>query len=196
MTTKKTKPRAAKKVSAARRQSSALAKAGDFAALVERVVAIIEGARSRVVRTVNSEMVLSNWHIGREIVEYVQHGEPRAEYGAEVIEDLSRQLQSRVGRGYSTTNLKYFRLFYLYLRYRDRRPEIRHAARDQSGEPVLAGEFVTSLVTNSSGSGATRILHETGAECAEGFSSRLSWSHYRALLSVGNPTAHLLRDRG
>jgi hypothetical protein len=60
---------------------------------------IIEEARSRVLRTVNSEMVLLNWHIGREIVEYVQRGDPRAEYGEEVIEDLSKQLQSRVGRG-------------------------------------------------------------------------------------------------
>jgi len=50
-------------------------------------------------------MVLSNWHIGREIVEYVQRGEARAEYGKEVIEDLSRQLRTRVGRGYSTRNL-------------------------------------------------------------------------------------------
>ena len=67
-----------KRTSAARRQGNALAPTGDLAALVERVVAIIEDARSRVVRTVNSEMVLSYWHIGREIVEYVQRGESRA----------------------------------------------------------------------------------------------------------------------
>ncbi|HEX4419505.1 MAG TPA: DUF1016 N-terminal domain-containing protein, partial [Kofleriaceae bacterium] len=66
------------------------------------MVAIIDDARSRVVRTVNSEMVLSYWHIGREIVEYVQRGESRAEYGEQVIEDLSAQLLARVGRGYST----------------------------------------------------------------------------------------------
>ncbi|HCF60728.1 MAG TPA: hypothetical protein DFS52_22350 [Myxococcales bacterium] len=97
---------------AAWRQSGALAPSADFTALVERVVAIIESdPRSRVVRTVNSEMVLSNWHIGREIVEYVQRGKARAEYGEEVIEDLSRQLKDRVGRGYSSTNLRYFRTF-------------------------------------------------------------------------------------
>jgi len=78
---------------------------GDFAALVERVVALVEEARSRVLRTVNSEMVLSNWHIGRKIVEYVQRGEARTEYGKEVIEDLSRQLHTRVGKGYSARNL-------------------------------------------------------------------------------------------
>ena len=75
-----------------RRQSAAIAEARDLATLVESVVAIIEKARSRVIRTVNSEMVLSYWHIGREIVEYVQRGEARAEYGKEVIERLSREL--------------------------------------------------------------------------------------------------------
>jgi hypothetical protein len=89
-----------------RRQSAAFAGTRDLAALVERVVAIIEDARSRVIRTVNSEMVLSYWHIGREIVEYVQRGEARAEYGKEVIEELSQHLQARIGRGYSTTNLR------------------------------------------------------------------------------------------
>src|SRR5215470_3038763 len=164
-----------KRVSAARRQWNALAPTGDFAALVERVVAIIEDARSRVVRTVNSEMVLSYWHIGREIVEYVQHGESRAEYGEQVIEDLSAQLLARVGRGYSTRNLWYFRDF--YLTYRERSPTIR------------AEVLRTSLVQNSKPIDAARILHEAGAEFAQGFSSRLSWTHYRALLKVNDPAA-------
>jgi tetratricopeptide (TPR) repeat protein len=157
----------------ARRQWNGLAPTGDFAALVARVVAIIEDARSRVVRTVNSEMVLSYWHIGREIVEYVQRGESRAEYGEQVIEDLSAQLLARVGRGYSTRNLWYFRDF--YLTYRERAPSIR------------AEVFRTSLVQNSKPINAAKILHEAGTEFARGFSSRLSWTHYRALLKVSDP---------
>jgi hypothetical protein len=110
-------------VATPRRASAAFTGAEDLALLVERVVAIIEDARSRVVRTVNSEMVLSYWHIGREIVEYVQRGEVRAEYGKEVIEGLSRQLLNRVGKGYSARNLWYFRDF--YLTYHDRTPKVR-----------------------------------------------------------------------
>ena len=171
MTTKRAKKKAVKpsprKVAAALRPSNALARTGDFAALVQRVVAIIEGARSRVLRTVNSEMVLSSWHIGREIVEYVQRGEARAEYGEQVIEDLSRQLKERVGRGYSSTNLRYFRTFYLV--YRDRRPEIRQTS---SGESDLAP-----------------IRQMPSGEFTNGFSPRLSWSHYQALCKVEQPEA-------
>lgn len=46
-------------------------------------------ARTQVVRSVNSAMVLAYWHIGREIVEYHQAGAIRAEYGDQLLEVLS-----------------------------------------------------------------------------------------------------------
>ena len=57
-----------KKVSAARRQSGALAPsaAGEVEPLISRVVAILEEARSQVVRAVNTTMVLAYWHVGRD----------------------------------------------------------------------------------------------------------------------------------
>jgi hypothetical protein len=150
--TRKRSTVSARRASAARGRSSALTATSDFTALVKRVVAIIEGARSRVVRTVNSEMVLSYWHIGREIVEYVQRGEARAEYGEQVIKALSQQILSRVGSGFSTRNLWYFRDF--YLTYRERPPSIRAEA------------FRTSLVHKWRPIDAAKILHEAGAEFA------------------------------
>jgi predicted nuclease of restriction endonuclease-like (RecB) superfamily len=164
--------KAAAIVSTPRGQSTALAGTRDIAALVKRVVAIIEEARTRVVRTVNSEMVLSYWHIGRELVEFVQGGAPRAEYGEQVFEALSARLQTIVGRGYSVANLRYFRLF--YLQYRTRRPEIHHEARDESAREK----------------GARKKRHEARDELAtQGFSSRLSWTHYRTLTKIDDPGA-------
>ena len=46
--------------------------------LYERVAAILEDARSRVARTVNTAMVHAYWLIGREIVEVEQQGRERA----------------------------------------------------------------------------------------------------------------------
>ena len=77
-------------------------------ALLDRVVAIMDGARERVVRRVNHEMLIAYWHIGREIVEQVQEGEGRAAYGRQVLEALSLHLGSHYGRGFSVTNLKHF----------------------------------------------------------------------------------------
>ena len=98
--------------------------------LFSRVAAILDRARANVVRSVNSEMVLAYWHIGREIVEHVQLGEGRAEYGQRVLEALSERLVRQYGKGFSVTNLRYFRLFYQV--YADRTPEIRHKACDES----------------------------------------------------------------
>lgn len=94
--------------------------------LMDRVVSILEQARANVVRAVNSNMVIACWLIGREIVQDLQRGEERAEYGQRVLEELSGQLTLRYGRGFSTTNPRYFRTFYTV--YADRDPEIRHIA--------------------------------------------------------------------
>jgi predicted nuclease of restriction endonuclease-like (RecB) superfamily len=148
------------------------------------VVAIIEEARSRVVRTVNSEMVLSYWHIGREIVEYVQRGEARAEYGEQTLEGLSETLRQRIGRGYSLRNLRNFRGF--YQAFASRRPLIQDAAPDQFGRDRLpyvpAGENARNQ----------EIRQTVSAELVSepsGFSERLGWSHYLALSKVSDLAA-------
>ena len=81
--------------------------------LFDRVVTILERARANVVRSVNSQMVIAYWLVGREIVEEEQQGEKRAEYGKRLIEDLSKKLTERCGRGLSVINLWSFRQFYL-----------------------------------------------------------------------------------
>ena len=92
--------------------------------LFDRVVSILEQARANVVRSVNNNMVIAYWLIGREIVQEMQGGDERAEYGKQVIEQLSAKLTRKYGRGFSTTNLRYFRAFYTV--YSGRVPEIRH----------------------------------------------------------------------
>jgi predicted nuclease of restriction endonuclease-like (RecB) superfamily len=133
--------------------------------LFERVVSILEQARSNVVRSVNHNTVLANWLIGREIVLQLQQGQQRAEYGKQIIEALSARLNRNYGKGFSATNLWYFRQF--YLTYPDRIP-IPHPTGGES----------TQLLA---------ITHPAGGESA--FSAKLSWSHYRALMKVKDAQA-------
>ncbi len=85
---------------------------------------ILEKAKFNVVRAVNSAMVYAYWEIGRIIVEEEQKGEERAEYGASLVLELSRRLTLDHGKGFTETNVKYMRLFYLKF-------QNRHALRDQ-----------------------------------------------------------------
>lgn len=138
--------------------------------LFNRVVAILERARANVVRTVNSQMTIAYWLIGREIVQELQSGEERAEYGKRLIADLSDRLTERYGAGFSITSLKYFRTF--YLTYTDRTPEIgRHTGAllgtDQKGRPL--GDQLEGV--------------------PKSFHPNLTWSHYRALMRVENEKA-------
>jgi len=140
--------------------------------LVGRVVTILDQARANVVRAVNSNMVLAYWLIGREIVQALQGGEDRADYGSRLLGDLAAALKSRYGRGFSVTNLKYFRLF--YQTYDKRLPEIGHEPRDQLG--IDATQAVLEDLSAAL----------DASEYAKGFSPQLSWTHYRTLCSVAN----------
>jgi predicted nuclease of restriction endonuclease-like (RecB) superfamily len=104
--------------------------------LFARVVSILETARTRVVCSVNSEMVTAYWLIGREIVEGLQRGDERAEYGKMMIEKLSIRLNQHFGKGFSESNLFLFRQFYMAFRERSVTSDF---------------EFSTQCVENSAG---------------------------------------------
>lgn len=80
--------------------------------LYDTVNQIIEEARNTVYRTANFTMVQAYWNIGRTIVEEEQKGKGRAEYGQEIIKQLSKKLTQKHGKGFNTTNLWYIRQFY------------------------------------------------------------------------------------
>jgi predicted nuclease of restriction endonuclease-like (RecB) superfamily len=153
--------------------------------LLDRVVGILDAARSRTVRHVNSEMVLAYWLIGREIVQALQGGQERADYGAALLEGLSKGLQKRYGRGFSVTNLRYFRLFYQV--YINRQPEIRHEARDELGGGAQDDESGAKVLAD-----LTVALAEH--EALQGFSAHLSWTHYRTLCRIEERSERLFYE--
>lgn len=77
------------------------------------VCSIIEEGRREAYASVNQKMIETYWNIGRRIVEEEQKGEARAEYGAQIIAQLSERLTHQYGKGFSKINLAYFRQFYL-----------------------------------------------------------------------------------
>jgi len=157
--------------------------------LLDRVVLILEQARTNVARTVNSSMVMAYWLIGREIVLELQGGDERAEYGKQVIEKLSRQLTQRYGGGYSVTNLQYFRKF--YQAYSARTP-IAHPVGAESSTVNSSMEIARPMGAELTISGKK---HPPRSESIQSFSPQLSWSHYRALMRVAKPDARDFYER-
>jgi predicted nuclease of restriction endonuclease-like (RecB) superfamily len=58
-------------------------------------------------------MVYTYYEIGRMIVEDEQKGSKKAEYGEQILEALARKLTKAFGKGFSVTNLRQMRSFYL-----------------------------------------------------------------------------------
>jgi predicted nuclease of restriction endonuclease-like (RecB) superfamily len=81
--------------------------------LVDSIGFTIENARQRAIQVVNSELLKANWEIGKYIVEYEQHGNEKAEYGSSLLTNLSKDLKSRFGKGFSKSNIYLMRQFYL-----------------------------------------------------------------------------------
>ena len=136
--------------------------------LFDRVVSILEQSKANVARSINSNMTLAYWLIDREIVQALQKGEERAEYGKRLISDLSKRLSSKYGQGFSMPSLRNFRQFYLV--FIERQPGILHPQ---------GGEFESSP-----------IRYPVGSEFEfNSFHPNLTWSHYRVLMRVENKKA-------
>ena len=87
---------------------------------------IIETAQKVAYSAVDLTLVHRNWLLGKRIADEELNGESRAEYGAEVIKKLSKDLNAQYGRGYTKTNLYNFYSFYKMY------PEIFHSESGKS----------------------------------------------------------------
>jgi predicted nuclease of restriction endonuclease-like (RecB) superfamily len=102
-----------KKKPATKRTGTAKARSGSLAPLIAEVRDLITSARRGVASMVDTFQVMTNFEIGRCIVEHEQNGKKRAGYGVELLKELSARLSEEFGRGFSPVNLSHMRRFYL-----------------------------------------------------------------------------------
>ena len=80
---------------------------------INEIKKILKNARQKAYTAVNSAMVEAYWKIGRRIVEEEQSGRERAEYGKEIIKNLSKELTEEFGKGFGERNIRNIRQFYV-----------------------------------------------------------------------------------
>lgn len=66
---------------------------------------MIESARRQVAAAANAALTTLYWQIGNRVLTEVLEGR-RAEYGAQIVAAVGRQLEARHGRGFSEKNLR------------------------------------------------------------------------------------------
>ena len=129
--------------------------------LCRNSIDLIQYARQIAAKQVNLVQLMTYYSIGRWIVEEQQQGKSRADYGKQVIKNLSDVLTEQFGRGFSEDTLKNARKF--YLTYKDRISETMFSLF-----AIQKSETVFSFF-----------------ESEKPFT--LPWSHYLLLMRIKNP---------
>lgn len=130
--------------------------------LIESIEQLLQRGRTTAAQAVNYHMVLTYWEIGKYIVEYEQQGETKSVYGSQLIDKLSADLTSRLGKGFGRSNLIYIRkLFLVYEKTQ-----------------TVSGQF-TLIQRNEISETVSHQLQISGT-----LSHQLGWSHYYELLKL------------
>lgn len=99
--------------------------------LLTDVRQIIDQTRELAFRSVNVAMLQRNWHLGKRISEEILQDEDRAEYGSQVIVQLSKELTQIYGKGFTKSYL------YNYVRFYKTFPNIFQSPIGQSKLLIL-----------------------------------------------------------
>jgi len=171
--------------------------------LVREIRDLVQSARRTAAQNVNTLQVITNFEIGRRIVEYEQQGSRRAGYGKRTLKELSYRLTEELGRGFSERNLESMRRF--YLEYQEVSFQISQTvsaklpAKAQTETPIRQTLSAKSparvqqdIPIPQTGSGKLPAKVQTKTPIVQTlfaqftYSFTISWSHYVFLLNIDN----------
>ena len=85
-----------------------------YSDLIQDIGTLLQKGRLKTYYAINKILLETYWQIGKKIILYEQHGEERAEYGSNLLNNLSRDLKSKYGKGFSRRNILNMRNFYIH----------------------------------------------------------------------------------
>lgn len=85
----------------------------NYQSLVEQIKSTYTDGKTKAIKVVRRELVLTYWAVGKHIVEFEQMGNEKSVYGTKILNRLSKDLSDQLGRGFSRTNLISMRIMYL-----------------------------------------------------------------------------------
>ena len=153
--------------------------------LFQNISALFENARKKVAIAVNQAMVLTYFEIGRMIVENEQNGKRRAEYGEELLKDLSINLTEKFGKGFSQRNLEQMRQFYLsYSIAQTVSAEFNMIEKKDNHGKSQTQSTEFKLPDNQINERLSTDLTNLNISQKNAFNFNLSWSHYLKLMRI------------
>ena len=80
--------------------------------IYNEIKSLIENSKKEVAKNINNIITITYWHIGKIIVEDELNGKERADYGKQVLKELSKKLTIEYGNGFSERNIRRMKKFY------------------------------------------------------------------------------------
>lgn len=148
----------------------------NFADLIQQIHRTHAELSAQANKAINVSLTLRNWLIGLHIVEYEQGGADRAQYGTQLLNKVSVELERLNIPRCEARELRRYRQFYqLY-------PQIR-----ESLTPELAKRIPDSSNLGVTDSQIEADLSETSLIPGKTLISRLSFTHIAELLRLDDP---------
>jgi predicted nuclease of restriction endonuclease-like (RecB) superfamily len=164
----------------------AKAKPDGLTTLLTEVRQLIQSARRGVSTVVDTFQVMTNFEIGRRIVEHEQKGAKRAAYGAELLKELSTRLTEEFGRGFSKSNLAAMRAF--YLQWAERVSIFQTASGKLPPKEIFQTLSEKSASCDIAQTASGQLVPVSIRQTLSGKSPfTLSWSHYVVLMTIKDP---------
>ena len=136
---------------------------------------IVKSARKYAYSSICFAQVQSNWLLGKRIVEQIQKGKDKAEYGKHILKIASESLTEEFGKGYSTTNLKSFRKFYLIF---------NDYSIGQTVSAQLEERKQQTMSAKLEDSKRQAMPAQLESENQQALPAILTWSHYERLMRI------------
>jgi len=157
----------------------------NFENLVGAIRQAHEELAAQAGRAVNISLTLRNWLIGFYITVYEQNGADRAQYGAQLLENLSSRLAHGGMDGVASRSLRQYRQFYLVY------PEIWQTPSAKTMERLIP---TTIWQTLSAKSQPVPPIQKQPAIPAVELIQKLSFSHFAELIVISDETKRLFYE--
>jgi len=155
----------------------------DFGSLVAAIRHAHEHMAARAGRAINISLTLRNWVVGAHIREYEQNGSDRAQYGAQVLEHLARELQSSLDKCYTDRYLRLCRQIY------ETYPQIRKSLISKFGGPQNGKSSISewpALPGTDAPAGAPAPPARPAVD-GDALVERLSFTHIVEIMKIRDP---------
>jgi predicted nuclease of restriction endonuclease-like (RecB) superfamily len=149
----------------------------------EELIDIIERTnltlRKQALSSLNQSLVIRNWIVGFYLVEFEQNGEDYAHYGEMLLETIAKRLKKKRIKGFSLTNLKLYRQFYLTY------PQIGQPVADQFKS--LDAPIKSMFLGRQKSQPAAGQLESAMSPAGDVLLHHFTFRHFTELIKVKDP---------